>query len=260
MVLVNKTSNYHIILVFFACLCFTAGFSYSNITKSNFKYLEVKNDSLQIDDSNIPIRSFDDFSERYIGEDFVYERTQENSGWWTRFKQWLSGLIRDLFDIKSQGQASDITNWSIKIAGIIIFLLVIYFIFKAVVNDEGKWVFGKSSDKKIIPVTDIENNIHSTDFDKLVNDAEAENNFRLAIRYYYLWLLKYLTDSEVIEYDVEKTNSDYFNEIKTEETKKDFAYTSYLYNYIWYGEFNVNQLQYAKAKDAFVKFLNSNKA
>ena len=132
-----------------------------------------------------------------------------------------------------------------------------FFIVKAIINKEGKWVFGKSSDKSIIPVTDIENNIYEADFKSLIASAEGENNYRLAIRYYYLWLLKNLSQSEIIEYDVEKTNSDYYYEINSDELKKEFSYTSYLYNYIWYGEFDIDQNQFLKAKTAFNKFLDS---
>ncbi|APY11683.1 hypothetical protein BWZ22_10730 [Seonamhaeicola sp. S2-3] len=221
----------------------------------------VVSDSLKVDTSTqISPRNFDDLNEVYTGEDYVYERTIESSGWWTRFKQWLSDFFKDLFSITNEGQASKATDIAIKIAGVIIFLLVIYFIFKAVINKEGTWVFGKSSDKNIIPVTDIENNIHATDFKKLIENAEKENNYRLAIRYYYLWLLKQLTQAEIIEYDVEKTNSDYQNEITQNQIKKEFAYTSYLYNYIWYGEFNVSPTEFDQAKHAFTKFLKSVKA
>jgi len=217
-------------------------------------------DSIPADNSSIEPRTFDDFKEKYNSDEFIYERNVENSGWWTRFKQWLNDVFMDLFNLGDAGQASKATDFALKIGGIIIFLLVIYFIFRAVMNDEGTWIFGKSSDKNIIPVTDIENNIHTTDFKQLIADAEQQNNYRLAIRYYYLWLLKSLTNAQLIDYDVEKTNSDYYNEITSKTIKDEFSYTAYLYNYIWYGEFDVNQEQFAKAKQAFVKFLNSIKA
>jgi hypothetical protein len=133
----------------------------------------------------------------------------------------------------------------------------VFFIVKAIINKEGTWIFGKSSDKRIIPVTDIENNIYDTDFKALIADAEKENNHRLAIRYYYLWLLKTLSEEEIIDYDVEKTNSDYYLEIENKETKEDFSYTSYLYNYIWYGEFDIDDAQFEKAKKAFTQFLRT---
>ncbi len=248
----------HIVLLCIGLLFYSN--SSAAINLNTFKIVLVENDSLQIDTSSIEKRHFDNLKETYTGEDFIYERNVESSGWWTRFKQWLNDWFRDIFKLKSQGQSSNITDIAIKVAGVIIFILVIYFIFKAVMNDEGSWVFGKSSDKNIIPVKDIEANIQATDFKSLIATAENENNYRLAIRYYYLWLLKGLTNSEIIEYDVEKTNSDYQNEIVIDDIKNKFSYTSYLYNYIWYGEFDVDESQFNKAKNAFITFLKEIKA
>ena len=214
-------------------------------------------DSLQIDDSNVSPRQFDDLKSKYNDESFIYERTLESSGWWTRFKQWLSDKIKDIFNLRNGQEAANATDIAIKTAGVILFLLVIYFIFRAILNKEGKWVFGESSDKNIIPVTDIESNIHVVNFKSLISSAEENNNFRLAIRYYYLWLLKDLTTAELIEYDVEKTNSDYYNELTSASIKEEFSYTSYLYNYIWYGEFNVDKDQFIRAKNSFVGFLKT---
>jgi hypothetical protein len=257
LVLVSKAFRLYSIIFLF-------GLTFNSLACTNsFKYIKQTPtliDSIPFDDSNIERRQFDDVKEKYQGDDFIYERNLENSGWWTRFKQWLNDLFRDLFNLNNAGQASKATDIALKIGGVLIFLLVIYFIFRAVMNDEGKWVFGKSSDKSIIPVIDIENNIHATDFKDLISTAEQNNNYRLAIRYYYLWLLKGLTNAEIIEYDVQKTNSDYFNEIASKQVKDEFSYTSYLYNYIWYGEFDVNEQEFSKAKTAFVKFLNSIKA
>lgn len=217
-------------------------------------------DSIPSDDSTFEIRQFEDVKKTYTDGEFIYERNIENSGWWTRFKQWLNDLFQSLFNLNNEGQASKATDLAIKIGGVIIFLLVIYFIFKAVMNDEGKWVFGKSSDKSIIPVMDIENHLQTSDFKQLIEEAERDHNHRLAIRYYYLWLLKALTNAEIIDYDVEKTNSDYYHEIASTSIKDEFSYTSYLYNYIWYGEFDVNQEQFNKAKIAFINFLKTIKA
>ena len=227
------------------------------MTNNNVVNIEIVNDTLNIDTTNITPRNFNNLKEKYNGNDYVYERNKEKSGWWSRLKQWISDKIQNLFNIKNKGQASKITDIAIKTGGVILFILVIYFIFRAVVNKEGSWIFGKSSDKNIIPVTDLETNIHATNFLELIADAEHKLNYRLAIRYYYLWLLKKLATAELINYDVEKTNNDYKQEIENQQLKDEFNYTSYLYNYIWYGEFDVNDEQFYKAKQAFVKFLNS---
>ena len=93
-------------------------------------------------------------------------------------------------------------------------------------------------------------------FKQLVNEASTDLNYRLAVRYYYLWVLKELSAAKFIHYDVEKTNSDYQFELLNTEMKKPFLYTSYLYNYIWYGEFEVNTLEFEKARTAFDQLLN----
>lgn len=259
MVLVNN--NKILLILIFVCICVNVNAysaSYSNTSPSIVSI--SKSDSLKLDESKLEPRKFRDINDAYSGEDFVYERTRENSSWWTRFKLWLSDLFRNWFNIKNSDEASNITDLMLKIGAITIFLLVAFFIFKAIMNNEGNWIFGKSSDKNIIPVTDIESNLSITDFKKLTKDAENSEEYRLAVRYYYLWLLKNLTNAEVIEYDVEKTNSDYYNEIASENIKKQFSYTSYLYNYIWYGEFDVSKLDYYKAKKVFTNFINSVKA
>ena len=91
----------------------------------------------------------------------------------------------------------------------------------------------------------------------LFHSLVKENNYRLAIRYYYLWLLKTLSQEDLIAYDVEKTNSDYYREIKNKHTKKEFSYASYLYNHIWYGEFDIDETQFEKAKKAFTQLLRT---
>ncbi|WP_321538612.1 hypothetical protein [Flavobacterium piscinae] len=61
----------------------------------------------------------------------------------------------------------------------------------------------------------------------------------------------------MIEWDIEKTNSDYLYELKEPLFKSDFEYVSYLYNYIWYGEFELDEPTFEKAKSAFEKIIKS---
>lgn len=125
------------------------------------------------------------------------------------------------------------------------------------VNKEGQWIFAKSSSKKIINYDDIERNLKDIDFDKLIKDTLKSGDNRLAIRYYYLWILKKMAEKDIIDWNPEKTNSDYLYEIKSTTLKTDFSYVSYLYNYIWYGEFEVDQSSFENAKHSMEKTLQS---
>jgi hypothetical protein len=85
----------------------------------------------------------------------------------------------------------------------------------------------------------------------LIKEAINQKNYRLAIRYYYLLSLKHLTESDSIAWQPQKTNEDYISEIETDHIKTDFKNITRIYDYVWYGEFNVDVLKFEALKLPF---------
>jgi len=222
------------------------------ITQTQFK----ENDIL-IDSTAIAQRSFSKLKEKYNSDEFVYEQKLKGKSAWTRFVEWLSFWINNIFNIGNENASMAVVEIILKIIAVGIIIFVIYLIVKAIMNDEGRWIFGKSSDRKVINYDEIEKNLHLVDFEKLIKEALKSGENRLAIRYHYLWLLKKMSEKEIIEWDVEKTNSDYLYEIKNAKLKEDFAYLSYLYNNIWYGEFDLEEEIASKAVKSFQKTIQT---
>jgi hypothetical protein len=75
----------------------------------------------------------------------------------------------------------------------------------------------------------------------------------LATRFLYLKSLKILTKNNIIEWHFDKTNSDYLNEIRNAETRQLFKKASYVYDYVWYGEFPLDQQQFEYNQQHFVQ-------
>jgi hypothetical protein len=220
--------------------------------------LIVSKSEIQIDSSKVEEVQFEEgLKEKYTDEEFIYEVKVKELSAWDRFKEWLYDLFERLFNSSSRENTEDIVELFLKILAAAIIIFVIYLIVKAIMNGEGSWVFGKSSDKKVINYEEIEKNIHLVDFEKLIKETLKNGENRLAIRYYYLWLLKIMSAKQLIEWDVEKTNSDYLYEIKNSSIQSQFEYVSYLYNYIWYGEFELDEVTFIKAKKAFDNLINS---
>jgi hypothetical protein len=219
-------------------------------SKSHFSEKDVK-----VDNSTVKMRTLDkDYKKKYTSKEFVYEEKPRKPNLLERFFIWLS----ELFGRKSESRGSnDLMGGFMKIISIVIIILVVFFIVKAIMNKEGQWFFGKNSDKKIIQNTTLEKNIHSINFEQLIKEALRNNNKRLVIRYYYLWLLKKLSDKEIIAWDIEKTNTDYLYEIQNQQRKEEFNYLSYLYDNIWYGEFEIEQNDFEKSKFVFDKVIQS---
>ena len=213
---------------------------------------------IEIDSSNVALRVFEkNFKSKYQNTDFIYEFKSKELNAWDRFKHWLSDIVNNIFNLSNNEASMNVVEIFLKTLAVLLIIFVIYLIVKAVLNQEGSWIFGKSSDKKIIQYTDIEKNIHQVDFEKLIQETIQSGENRLTIRYYYLWLLKKMASQEVIVWDIEKTNSDYLYEIKNLKIKEEFQYASYLYNYIWYGEFTLDSNTFEKAKTVFINALNT---
>ncbi|EDP94990.1 DUF4129 domain-containing protein [Kordia algicida OT-1] len=214
----------------------------------------------QEDTSNIQPKEFDDdFKDRYNASEYVYEQ-EKSDGWFSRFINWLEETVQDWFDLDSRQSASNFLGEMTNLVYVLIIIVVVFFIVRAIMNGEGRWVFGKRSDKKIVNHEDVETNIHIVNFKKLISEAIANNDYRLAVRYQYLDMLKKLSAAEIISYDPEKTNLEYTYEIKNDSMREQFQYTSYLYNYVWYGEFMIDKEQYEQAAHSFNLILKNNAA
>lgn len=204
-------------------------------------------------------RKFDTgFKKKYTGNDFDYEPEPEADTWLTKVFAWIRKILKMLFGSgnNARGTSSSSDSWIIKSLWILVILAVVYFITRAVLQKDSLWIFGRT-DKKIA-VTDAEAvNIHEMDFASLIEKTKGEENYRLALRYYYLWLLKKLSAREIIQWNWDKTNTDYDYEIKNTALRDDFKYLSYVYDHSWYGDFDIDEKAFNKAEKAFKKTINT---
>lgn len=97
-------------------------------------------------------------------------------------------------------------------------------------------------------------------YEDQIERAEEQGNYRLATRLYYLWTLKKLIDDDLIQFHIKKTNKDYCQELvgKTVYGKTvydDFSQCTQYYNYVWFGEFNIDNLMYEKIQSEFKTLL-----
>ncbi len=88
-------------------------------------------------------------------------------------------------------------------------------------------------------------------FDPFIAKAVSENNYRLAVRYLYLQLLQKLTAAGAIEFAVDKTNTEYLRELTGKPYKEEVTELTRYYDYVWYGEFEMNAELYTKVESKF---------
>ena len=130
-------------------------------------------------------------------------------------------------------------------------IIGVYILVSVLLGKDGAWLINRKSDDKSVFYGDELDQSADTDFKSLIQKALESNDFRLAIRYQYLLLLQKMAHKNIIELHKDKTNSDYQYEIKNATLRQSFGYLSYIYDYAWYGEFEVSRPDYEQAAKAF---------
>jgi len=137
------------------------------------------------------------------------------------------------------------------IAGIVLFLLIKFFL---KVNSNA--IISNTSNKAVVSITEDEALIKNKNLSNFIQKAIAQKNYRLAVRYYYLLLLQQLEVKELIIWEQQKTNDDYIHEISETNLKSSFSKVTRLYDFVWYGNFEINELEFGSVEAEFEQIKN----
>jgi hypothetical protein len=104
---------------------------------------------------------------------------------------------------------------------------------------------------------DIEENLHESDLDKAIREALEKKNYKLAIRLYYLAIIKELSLRKWIQWKKEKTNLEYLREMGPRTLYPSFREVTLTFEKAWYGDFEVMEAEYHQLSPQFKNFLDS---
>lgn len=183
---------------------------------------------------------------------FDYLRTVENDSWWTRFKRWVNMRYQQFTDwLFGDYKAYELVAFLLKILpylilggfiGLMIWLFIRIFPARSLLEEpESPQVF----------LNDEENIVRSENIGELIDKAIKDGDYRLAVRYYYLQLLRELHQKKLINYEFQKTNSEYLNEIKANNLRIHLKKVMRIYNFIWYGSFSLSEPDFHLAQRNF---------
>jgi hypothetical protein len=200
------------------------------------------------------LRSLDEnLRQKYQGKEFNYDiKDGESQNILARFLNWLMNGLRDVFGIDLPPGITQILEYIIYA---LMGALAVYLLVRFLTGETATAIFRKK-EASIVHLNLAEEHIESLDLDALISEAIQQKDYRLAIRYQYLKVLKTLSQQQIIEWHYEKTNQDYENEIKAPKTKLLFKDVSYLYDHIWYGEKEIDDKKYEVAQKKFANLNN----
>jgi hypothetical protein len=210
----------------------------------------LQKDSVNIDKSRISVRNPGNasLSQFYSDESFDYIVGNEAKvSLWEQIKLWFwYNVLRFIF--------SDEAYPALRILFyVVVFSIFIYFILRLLkVDVTGLFYRNKSADNKI--EADIIKKSDNVDFDKLIQEKINLGNYREVTRLLFIRALSALNARKLITWSRDKTNSDYIRELKEQKMKEQFSYISFLFEYIWYGEFMVSKDHFERIYRMFNQF------
>jgi hypothetical protein len=86
----------------------------------------------------------------------------------------------------------------------------------------------------------ISEDIFSINYEEELQKAIVDQNYRLGVRLMYLHVLRLLSEKNIIEYKIERTNSDYLLQLFNTSYYKDFFRLTRNFEYVWYGKFDIS--------------------
>lgn len=209
---------------------------------------------IQNDTRNIELKKFDQKQiEKYKNnKDFNYQiKKSEPSivsklwGWFTRavykFFRWLFGVEK----------ATGMFSIFLKLMPYVLLAIVLYVLIRIFSKvDFNTLTYGKNK-KAVVSLTEEEEIIRNQDISQLIKQAISNKNYRLAVRYYYLLTLQKLEEKELIKWEQQKTNHDYIQELNSFKFNNQFKKLTNLYDFIWYGNFDITQDEFGKVEVDF---------
>jgi hypothetical protein len=87
----------------------------------------------------------------------------------------------------------------------------------------------------LVTLDNLEDHIHETDLERYIREALEQGNYNLAVRIYYLQIIKDLSLKNLIVWKRDKTNRDYCIEMGSNDLGNDFKRCTFMFELAWYG-------------------------
>lgn len=182
--------------------------------------------------------------------DYIYltEEVRENMGLWDwlvmKFWQWFNEVYRTMGEYGL-----------VELIGFILAAIIIGFIIYKLAKRELSFGFVGSGEEKT--ESDLVVTIKKDEFDSMIEKARNDGNRSEVIRLSFLKIISELNNQDIIRYSEDKTNRDYYYEIKDDAIKTQFKRVSNIFDYTFYGEFEITDTHLNQYEPLFRNLYNS---
>jgi len=140
------------------------------------------------------------------------------------------------------------------VAGLVIIVLIVMNIIQ--MKPAPKDVVIKAQSVENLDLQHIEENLNTADLDPLIQRAIIQENYTMAVRLYYLAILKKLSQHKFVVWKKDKTNRDYLQELNLSSLRQPFQEATRDFEWVWYGDGVVGKQDFERMQGQFQKMLS----
>lgn len=204
---------------------------------------------LRQDSSKVRVRLPDDkkLLEFRADKDFHYDRAKSPLTYWDLFKMWLQEKLGDIFLLSAEYNVGTIILYLIMGAALVM-------VVPGLINARFRSIFYRPNSINGLSLKSEITDINDLDFDALIKEKVLAGEFREAVRLLYHKQLKELSYRKMISWKQEKTNLDYIHEISKSEIREPFRELTRIFEYTWYGFFDIDNESFKLIENDFKQF------
>ena len=147
--------------------------------------------------------------------------------------------------------------FSSDLVGVIFYILIgaliVFVLYRIIVVNE-LLIFYSSKKKRVVSQKPELTEIDPAIIEEKIKEAIDEKNFNDAVRYLYLKTLYRLNDKKWIQFHSQATNKEYLDQMSQHKRNKEFRFLTQVYEYVWYGKFEINEQQFVLVHNNFKSF------
>lgn len=165
---------------------------------------------------------------------------------WDRFKQWLGDQLRKLLGTRVGSVVMDNLEYILLVAALIVLAI---FLRRRIFSG----VFQGSPHTGRL-VRELDEDPSTLDLDALLAEAEQQEDWRGALRFHYLKMLRHLVDEGHIVWEPGNTDRDYLRQLKDPDERSRFGELSFLFRWAWFGDAPMDAVRYRRLAPDFIAF------
>lgn len=169
------------------------------------------------------------------------------------------GSMRDREMSSPQPVSSPKSDFNMSGLGSLGYVLLIIFILLVAFLIYYLFVNRVKDGKKVVPITledTAPTEIPLTELQRMLQEALARGDYRGAVRIYFIFIIRDLSQKNWIIWEKEKTNFQYLREMSNRSEYAQFNQSVSYFEIIWYGKREIDKNTFEQIKPDFTRFLD----